>query len=120
MSIGQDLDCKIADVMANLSFEFKDPKPAHIVHTLFLRSKLDLYELWLNKLTNYISNTSPQLGNILEHVVGTMSSLYKEFPDILNEIQPKFQTQYDLLKSSLEKAMTETSQVLEAAEHLEL
>lgn len=49
-----------------------------------------------------------------------MSSLYKEFPDILNEIQPKFQTQYDLLKSSLEKAMTETSQVLEAAEHLEL
>ena len=45
MQIGQDLDAKIADIMCNLSFEFKDPKPAHIVHTLFLSSKLDLYEL---------------------------------------------------------------------------
>ena len=48
-----------------------------------------------------------------------MSSLYKEFPGILNEIQPKFQAQYDSLKNKLEKAMKETSQVLEAAEHLE-
>lgn len=117
--LARDFDAHLKKVMESLSSSVRSEQPVALKNATILRAKFDLFDICLNKVTDYLCLKDPQCGNIMNQIYTGLHDVFTNVVDITESTARVSAMGADDVRRELEKSQKETAEVLDAAEQLE-
>lgn len=117
--LAEHFDFNIKGIMTGLSEIHNQPISPHLLHCYTLKAKYSFFNICQEKAMQYVARSNKKLSMIFEEIHKAYADLFEESITMVFSLDKKYNSVIDSLQEQLDKANSQTAEVLEAAEKLE-
>ena len=119
-NLAMDFDNYIKLIMIQLKANLNMPNiNIQLRNAYIMKAKYGLYEMCADKMVEYLRETDPEAGDLICNIKDGGSKIMQDLFQGMFQLKPILERELNLYKEEVKSAHKETTQVLEAAEHLE-
>jgi hypothetical protein len=117
--LAEDFDEGIKSIMEDLSNILKQGHPDFLISVYSIKAKFELACICKRKISDLANRKSSQIGEYLYKTDKILEELFNDMISAMISIYPKIQKKINTIKSEAENTVSQSSDILEAAQQIE-